>query len=157
MASLTERSGGQAQPYAEDEQAAADLAVYAAQVEDLSNTVVATSSAFIPLEAGGWESGACDLVAQGFLLNPLSTADVAIQNRGGCRSNIEEVRTFYGMLPTMVACLILGLVFSSSFVLFIMLLNPSSSSVLSLISRVTSVSTMLTLYFHSQTPCSTSS
>lgn len=158
MASLTERSGGQAQPYAEDEQAAADLAVYAAQVEDLSNTVVATSSAFIPLEAGGWESGACDLVAQGFLLNPLSTADVAIQNRGGCRSNIEEVRTFYGtMLPTMVACLILGLVFSSSFVLFKMLLNPSSSSFLSLISRVTSVSTMLTLYFHSQTPCSTSS
>ena len=91
MASLTERSGGQAQPYAEDEQAAADLAVYAAQVEDLSNTVIATSSVFIPLEAGGWESGACDLVAQGFLLNPLSTADVAIQNRGGCRSNIEEV------------------------------------------------------------------
>ena len=93
MASLAERSDGQAQPFEEDADAAADLEVYSAEVEVLSQTVVAQSSQFIGLEQGGFESGACDLVAQGFLLNPLSTADVAIQNRGGCRSDIQEVRT----------------------------------------------------------------
>lgn len=89
--SLIARSNGQAVPYEEDAAAAADLAVFSAEVDVLSQTVVATSSADIGLEAGGYESGACDLVAQGFLLNPLSTADVAIQNRGGCRSSIEVV------------------------------------------------------------------
>lgn len=93
MGSLTERTGGQAQPYAENEQAAAELAVYTAQVGELSNTVVATSSAFIPLEVHGRESGACDLVDQGFLLSPLIVVDIAINNRGGCRSKIEKVRT----------------------------------------------------------------
>lgn len=91
MQSLAERSNGQAQPYVEDADAAADLAVYTKEVDVLSQTVVAQSSELITLESGGYESGACDLVAQGFLLNPLSTADIAIQNRGGCRSNIEEV------------------------------------------------------------------
>ena len=89
--SLIARSNGQAVPYVEDDAAVTDLAVFSAEVDVLSQTVVATSSANIALEAGGYESGACDLVAQGFLLNPLSTADVAIQNRGGCRSSIEEV------------------------------------------------------------------
>lgn len=89
--SLIARSNGQAVPTVENDAAVADLAVFSAEVDVLSQTVVATSSANIGLEAGGYESGACDLVAQGFLLNPLSTADVAIQNRGGCRSSIEEV------------------------------------------------------------------
>ena len=89
--SLIARSNGQAVPYEENDAAVADLAVFSAEVDVLSQTVVATSGANIALEAGGYESGACDLVAQGFLLNPLSTADVAIQNRGGCRSSIEEV------------------------------------------------------------------
>lgn len=89
--SLIARSNGQAVPYEENDAAVADLAVFSAEVDVLSKTVVATSGANIALEAGGYESGACDLVAQGFLLNPLSTADVAIQNRGGCRSSIEEV------------------------------------------------------------------
>ncbi len=89
--SLITRSNGQATAYAEDAVASADLAVFSAEVDVLSQTVVATSSEYIGLEAGGYESGACDLVAQGFLLNPLSTADVAIQNRGGCRSSIEQV------------------------------------------------------------------
>ncbi|GFH47259.1 hypothetical protein CTEN210_03733 [Chaetoceros tenuissimus] len=101
--SLIARSNGQAVPYPEDNAAVADLAVFSAEVDVLSKTVVATSSANIGLEAGGYESGACDLVAQGFLLNPLSTADVAIQNRGGCRSSIEEgdftVNDAYTLLP----------------------------------------------------------
>jgi hypothetical protein len=68
-----------------------DLAVYTSKVNELANTVVTSVPSRISLEAGGYESGACDLVAQGFLLNPLSSADIAIQNRGGCRSSIEEV------------------------------------------------------------------
>ena len=56
-----------------------------------SKNVVAFSSAFIDLEDNGSESGACDLVAQAFLLQPMSTAGIAIQNRGGCRSSITEV------------------------------------------------------------------
>jgi len=103
MQSLAERSNGQAQPYVEDADAAADLAVYTKEVDVLSQTVVAQSSELITLESGGYESGACDLVAQGFLLNPLSTADIAIQNLGGCRSNIEEgdftVNDAYTLLP----------------------------------------------------------
>ena len=51
-----------------------------------------------------------DLAAQGFLLSPLSTADVAIQNIGGCRANIEEVGNVW---YTRAWCC-LGLVFSSS-------------------------------------------
>ena len=86
-------SSGQAMVFEEDADAAADLEVYNAEVEILSATVVADVSEFMKLEGGGFESGACDLVAQGFLLNPLSTADVAIQNRGGCRSDIQEVCT----------------------------------------------------------------
>ncbi len=89
---LITRSGGVAAAYDEDADAVADLAVYSTEVDVLSKTVVATVSEYIGLENGGYESGACDLVAQGFLLNPLSTADVAIQNIGGCRSNIEDVR-----------------------------------------------------------------
>ena len=89
---LVEMSAGQAKAYEEDADAAADLEVFSEEVEILSQTVVAVASEFIALESGGYESGACDLVAQGFLLNPLSTADVAIQNRGGCRSSIQEVR-----------------------------------------------------------------
>lgn len=92
MRSLTERTSGQAQGFAEDTAASQDLAVYTAQVDELAKTVVTTVSQRISLEAGGYESGACDLVAQGFLLNPLSSADIAIQNRGGCRSSLEEVR-----------------------------------------------------------------
>ena len=91
MAQLNTMSNGQANTYTEDTAAAADLAVYSAEVNILSQTVVASSSAYIALEAGGADSGACDLVAQGFLLNPLSTADIAIQNRGGCRASIQEV------------------------------------------------------------------
>jgi 5'-nucleotidase/UDP-sugar diphosphatase len=93
MAHLSSMSNGQAQTFEENAQAAADLAVFSAEVEILSQTVVAQSSTYIPLEAGGYASGACDLVAQGFLMNPLSTADVAIQNRGGCRSSIQQVRS----------------------------------------------------------------
>lgn len=87
---MIEISQGQARAFNEDESTLADLAVYEADVEVLSQTVVTQSSEIIPLEAGGYESGSCDLVAQGFLLNPLSTADVAIQNRGGCRTGIDE-------------------------------------------------------------------
>ena len=89
--SLVARSNGQATAYDEDPSASSALAVFTADVDVLAQTVVGTSSEYIALEAGGYESGACDLVAQGFLLNPLSTADVAIQNRGGCRASIEEV------------------------------------------------------------------
>lgn len=77
-------NGQQAQSFEEDAVAAADLAVFNAKVEILSQTNVAKSSAFIPLEAGGYESEACDLVAQGFLMSQLSTTDIAIQNHGGC-------------------------------------------------------------------------
>jgi len=91
ISDLTTRSNGQAASYDEDSAVATDLAVYTAEVDILSQTVVAQSTQFIGLESRGYESGACDLVAQGFLLNPLSTADVAIQNRGGCRTSIEDV------------------------------------------------------------------
>jgi len=91
MAELFNMSGGQARPFAEDATAAADLAVFTSEVEILSQTVVTSASQTINLEEGGWDSGSCDLVAQGFLLNPLSTADIAIQNRGGCRAAIQEV------------------------------------------------------------------
>lgn len=91
MSSLRSRTAGQAQAFAEDIDAATDLAIYTAKVDELSNTVVTNVPERISLEAGGYESGACDLVAQGFLLNPLSSADIAIQNRGGCRSSIDEV------------------------------------------------------------------
>jgi 5'-nucleotidase len=91
MRSLTTRTAGQAQGFKEDADAAMDLAVYTSKVNELANTVVTSVPSRISLEAGGYESGACDLVAQGFLLNPLSSADIAIQNRGGCRSSIEEV------------------------------------------------------------------
>lgn len=115
MATLSTRSGGIAVGYAEDADTATDLSVYTAEVDVLAQTVVATASTFIPLEAGGYESGACDLVAQGFLLNPLSSADVAIQNRGGCRASIEEgnftVNDAYTLLPfanTMVNIVMTG-------------------------------------------------
>jgi 5'-nucleotidase len=91
MTELFTMSGGQARPFDEDAAAAADLAVFTSEVEILSQTVVASASQTINLEEGGWDSGSCDLVAQGFLLNPLSTADIAIQNRGGCRAAIQEV------------------------------------------------------------------
>lgn len=87
---LSEASNGQVKPTVEDLDAAQDLLVFSSQASELSKKVVTQASEFIPLEAGGFESGACDLVAQGFLLNPLSSADISIQNRGGCRSNIEE-------------------------------------------------------------------
>lgn len=90
---LVEQSGGQARAFAEDPSAAADLAEFSGDVDELTQAVVAVSSAFIGLEDNGGESGACDLVAQAFLLQPLSTADVAIQNRGGCRESIEEVKS----------------------------------------------------------------
>jgi len=95
MEALNEATKGQAKAYEEDASTANDLDVFSADVEVLTKAVVATSSETISLEAGGFESGACDLVAQGFLLNPLSSADVAIQNRGGCRASIEEVRKCY--------------------------------------------------------------
>jgi len=91
IASLVERSGGQVKAFAEDPITAADLEAYSIQVDELTKEVVGVASEFIALEGGGFESGACDLVAQAFLLQPLSTADVAIQNRGGCRSSIQEV------------------------------------------------------------------
>ncbi len=91
IASLAERSGGQAKAFAEDASAVADLGEFSDAVDELTKEIVAVSSAFIGLEGNGSESGACDLVAQAFLLQPLSTADVAIQNRGGCRASIEEV------------------------------------------------------------------
>ena len=90
LSHVVDISEGQARVFDEDESTLADLAVYEEAVEVLSQTVVAESLETIPLEAGGYESGSCDLVAQGFLLNPLSTADVAIQNRGGCRTSIDE-------------------------------------------------------------------
>jgi len=103
MTSLVEKSMGQAQLVEEDEAASSDLAVFSEQVDILSQTVVAQVSEYIALESDPAESGACDLVAQGFLLNPLSTADVAIQNRGGCRSNLEQgdftVNDAYTLLP----------------------------------------------------------
>lgn len=91
MQSLETLTNGQAMGIAADADAAAVLANYTKEVQELSKRVVTTVPTLIKLESGGYESGACDLVAQGFLLNPLSTADVAIQNRGGCRSNIDEV------------------------------------------------------------------
>lgn len=91
IASLVERTGGQAKAFAEDPVTVADLEAYTVQVDELTKEVVGVASEFIGLEGGGFESGACDLVAQAFLLQPLSTADVAIQNRGGCRSSIQEV------------------------------------------------------------------
>ena len=91
IASLEERTGGQTKGFAEDPDAAADLAIYYTQLQTLVQVVVGVASEFIGLEKGGWESGACDLVAQAFLLHPLSIADVAIQNRGGCRTSIEDV------------------------------------------------------------------
>ncbi len=91
VTSLFERSGGQAQAFGADVAAAADLATYSAEVDVLSRQVIATATELISLEAGGYESGACDLVAQAFLLHPLVSSDVAIQNRGGCRANIAEV------------------------------------------------------------------
>jgi 5'-nucleotidase len=91
MSSLTSRTAGQAQGFMENVAAANDLAVYTSKVNELANTVITNVPSRISLEAGGYESGACDLVAQGFLLNPLSSADIAIQNRGGCRSSIDEV------------------------------------------------------------------
>jgi 5'-nucleotidase/UDP-sugar diphosphatase len=86
-------SNQQARPYEEDEAAATDLALFTKDINGLAQTVVATSSELIPLETRQHESGTCDLVVQGFLLNPLSSADVAIQNQGGCRQSIEQVCT----------------------------------------------------------------
>lgn len=103
MDELFTLSQGQARPFAEDTAAADALAVFTSEVEILSETIVANVSETIGLEEGGWDSGSCDLVAQGFLLNPLSTADIAIQNRGGCRADIEEgnftVNDAYTLLP----------------------------------------------------------
>jgi len=103
MQSLETLTNGQAMGIAADADAAAVLANYTKEVQELSKRVVTTVPTLIKLESGGYESGACDLVAQGFLLNPLSTADVAIQNRGGCRSNIDEgnftVEDAYTLLP----------------------------------------------------------
>lgn len=95
ISSLIERSGGQVKAFVEDPATAADLASFSDEVDELTKEVVAVSSAFIGLEGNGGESGACDLVAQAFLLQPLSTADVAIQNRGGCRASIQEVSSFF--------------------------------------------------------------
>ena len=91
ISSLVGRSGGQVKAIEEDPSAAANLAVFSDEIDDLMKRVIAVSSAFIDLEENGGESGACDLVAQAFLLKPLSTADISIQNRGGCRSSIMEV------------------------------------------------------------------
>lgn len=96
IASLEERTGGQTKGFAEDPDAAADLEIYSTEIEILTKAVVGVVPEFIGLEKGGWESGACDLVAQAFLLHPLSTADVAIQNRGGCRSSIQDVGISFG-------------------------------------------------------------
>jgi 5'-nucleotidase len=93
MDQLFNLSGGQARPFAEDTASADALAEFTSEVQILSETVVTEVSETVALEEGGWDSGSCDLVAQGFLLNPLSTADIAIQNRGGCRADIEEVST----------------------------------------------------------------
>jgi 5''-nucleotidase/2'',3''-cyclic phosphodiesterase and related esterases len=105
MQSLTTRTAGQALEFMENVDAASDLAFYTAKVNELANTVVTTVPARISLEAGGYESGACDLVAQGFLLNPLSSADIAIQNRGGCRSSIEEVGSQVQVLCVYCHCI----------------------------------------------------
>ena len=92
ISSLVERTGGQVKAFAQDADALADLDIYSIEVDELTKEVVAVSSAFIGLEGNGDESGACDLIAQALLLQPLSTADVAIQQRGGCRASILEVR-----------------------------------------------------------------
>lgn len=103
MDQLFNLSGGQARPFAEDTASADALAEFTSEVQILSETVVTEVSETVALEEGGWDSGSCDLVAQGFLLNPLSTADIAIQNRGGCRADIEEgnftVNDAYTLLP----------------------------------------------------------
>jgi 5'-nucleotidase len=91
IASLVEKTEGQARPFEADADALADMEVYGLELEELTQAVVGTVSAPIGLEGAPYESGACDLVAQSFILNPLATADVAIQNRGGCRSSIDEV------------------------------------------------------------------
>lgn len=103
IASLSERTGGQAIAFAEDLKAAIDLEEFAELVDELTNEVVGVASESIILEEGGDQSGACDLVAQAFLLNPLSTADIAIQNIGGCRESIQEgdftIKNAYELLP----------------------------------------------------------
>mmetsp|Transcript_6194 Transcript_6194/g.15331 ORF Transcript_6194/g.15331 Transcript_6194/m.15331 type:complete len:551 (+) Transcript_6194:385-2037(+) len=115
IASLVERTGGQAKAFAKDPVTALDLDAYSLQVDELTKEVVGVASETIGLEGGGFESGACDLVAQAFLLQPLSSADVAIQNRGGCRSSIEEgdftINDAYTLLPfsnTMVNIVMTG-------------------------------------------------
>ena len=94
IASLAERTGGQARAFAQDPDAVADLEDYSLQLDELTQEVVGFVSEFIGADGAGFERGACDLVAQAFLLHPLSTADVAIQNRGGCSGSIEAVSSF---------------------------------------------------------------
>jgi hypothetical protein len=60
-------SNGQARPYYEDEAAAANLASFTKEINELYQTVLVTSSELIPLEEASAESGTCDLVSQGFL------------------------------------------------------------------------------------------
>jgi hypothetical protein len=59
-------------------------------------TVFATVSEHIGLEETGYDSGACDWVAQSIHFSPrhFDFIDIVIQNYGGCQSAIEEVR-FY--------------------------------------------------------------
>jgi hypothetical protein len=68
------------------------LALFSEEINELVQTVVVTSSEFNPLEAAADESGTCEPVPQDFLLNSLSTANVAIQNQGGCRESIQQIR-----------------------------------------------------------------
>ena len=91
ITSLSESTGGQVKGFTEDADAASDLEAYAMVVDELTKEVVGFASTFIGLKNGGSESGSCDLVAQGFLLGPISNADVSIQNTGGCRASIEDV------------------------------------------------------------------
>ncbi len=152
---LITRSGGVAAAYDEDADAVADLAVYSTEVDVLSKTVVATVSEYIGLENGGHESGACDLVAQGFLLNPLSTADVAIQNRGGCRSSIEEVRRMISILFSFSFILIAN---HDDFFVFVLITHTYSISLhlfTKYLLRETLPSMMHTLFFHFPTLWST--
>lgn len=101
----------------EDAAAQAALQIYSDQVEILRQTVIATvpegicferipgegrSQICSPEETLSQGGGACNLVAQAFLFQAF-TADFAIQNGGGCRSDIDAgnftVDDAYTMLP----------------------------------------------------------
>ena len=104
LESLIERSGGQVKLFAKNEAAVANLSLYANEVDGLSQAVLATLPEAIPLEQNGYESGACDVVVEGLLLNPLSTADMALHNRGGCRESFDEVSKKQKQKPMQKKC-----------------------------------------------------